>query len=827
MQVKLIPLAESGLEEINIHDQVFPIGRNHKPFQSYSPATIGQLSRRHARIFREDGRVFLVDTGSRNGTSLNGIKLDDQPVSISNGDLISFSDKLIYNVVVNDQEVPDPTVLIIDPEICLTLLPIDEVLEPIVISRYPFLVSKTDRVFAKFADKYAQDIRYLSRKHAYFSAKNAEVYIEDLGSTNGTYVNKVRLSEMAVTLKNGDTIGFGGKRFVYTIKIDINYPVREVNSNDSNNKIETRMRDSVDEQKTTFVASANSFLDIFCAQEEEAETPIDDEINPEEIESSGENLKPAKTAMGRFYRASRLFLQQAKAALAEDTVDKNRIRILRIVVAVLVLTIGVGIGLYWKGASKRNIQELMEVANYERSLEMANEYLKAHPEDEDIRRIATQSMLKDRVPQWVTFIDGQDYDKARQLITTDAEEDAANNEQNAELIAVLNWVGNLEKFVHSRGGMTAPLNIFQHEQSIIDLLEWWEKDEEGHRTSLRLIANSVPEFKPIHSRTFSDLRTLQNEQSVYLTAIEQLKTNIDEKLDSNRSEDLGPILEKFEKKYPRIQGMDQVRADWRSYLALEREIENKNLRGVIAVLSEYPLTIPLFREKFEQLATGKLPAPEFRELYAQSSEAWRNGNIDKALELLSRPGALAWREFAGPELERKQDIHERFKVLGNSLGTEQYGAELMEFYSLLDEQEDIYFLDAIRSEVSNHRRSVSVAAEKEMESALQAWNVYIANGRISGFQRLEPSISSTFKNQAKKLSNAYFHAARGVRYYQAASTEYAPHWKKLYDEILRETKLQRQYLNERGMVLKRATLNAKLKLIAKPSNSVTDDPTDP
>ncbi|MCI0668243.1 MAG: FHA domain-containing protein, partial [Methylococcaceae bacterium] len=532
MQVKLIPSPGSGLDEIIIEDQVFSVGRNHKPFESYPAAIVGQLSRRHARIFKENGQLFLVDTGSRNGTSLNGKKLKDNPVSVSNGDVIGFSSQLIYSVAVDDRKSPDSTVLASDAEIRLVLIPSETALESIVVTRFPFLVSKTDRVFAKSPPEYAQDIRYLSRKHAYFYVKDAEVHIEDLGSTNGTYVNEVRLSEQPATLKNGDTLGFGGKRLVYGVNIEIKYPLKSAMTGLPDNGVETRMQEIVDQQKTTFVANPNSFLEIFCAGQDESESPIEEEINPE-IDNLAKSPGPAKTPVGRFYRKSRIFLQQARAALSEETTDKRKIWI---IAAAFALITAAGAALYWKDASKRDIQDFMEQANYERALELANDYLEEHPDDKEIGRIATEAMLKYRVPRWVDSIQNKEYRNAREIIGEAADEDTAHNDENAKLIGVLEWVGNLEQFIDYRGGIEAPLTIFKHEQPIGDLLEWWEVDEEGHSKSLHLIANSVPQFKAIHARTFKDLRILKNDQSLYLKAIEQLKAAIATKLASHQAQ---------------------------------------------------------------------------------------------------------------------------------------------------------------------------------------------------------------------------------------------------------------------------------------------------
>src|ERR1700730_18182296 len=71
LDVVLKPLSRPKLGEIRIDDAVFVIGRTEQPFASYGNDVINMLSRRHARIFRENGFVYLADLESRNGTTVN------------------------------------------------------------------------------------------------------------------------------------------------------------------------------------------------------------------------------------------------------------------------------------------------------------------------------------------------------------------------------------------------------------------------------------------------------------------------------------------------------------------------------------------------------------------------------------------------------------------------------------------------------------------------------------------------------------------------------------------------------------------------------------
>ncbi len=53
----------------------------------------------------------------------------------------------------------------------------------------------------------------VSRKHARIFFRNDEYYIEDLGSTNGTYVNGIRVVKCA--LRRNDLIYLGGVRILF------------------------------------------------------------------------------------------------------------------------------------------------------------------------------------------------------------------------------------------------------------------------------------------------------------------------------------------------------------------------------------------------------------------------------------------------------------------------------------------------------------------------------------------------------------------------------------------------------------------------------------
>ncbi len=72
----------------------------------------------------------------------------------------------------------------------------------VLIEKFPFVIgrcSQADRSLSLF---------FISRNHCRFSLRGDDVVVEDLGSSNGTYVNDVRLTAPAV-LRHGDEVRLG------------------------------------------------------------------------------------------------------------------------------------------------------------------------------------------------------------------------------------------------------------------------------------------------------------------------------------------------------------------------------------------------------------------------------------------------------------------------------------------------------------------------------------------------------------------------------------------------------------------------------------------
>ncbi len=275
--VLLSPLASGqrpALDAIRIVDNLFAIGRSEAPFTDYPAERIARLSRRHARVFVEHGAIYVADLDSKNGTTVNGIAVRQTPARVRAGDELCFGGELCYRVSIEPRaRIVAASSTTHAPALLLVPQRDDLELQPIEVQAFPFLVSKADEVFSRYKDRYPHQVNYISRRHAHIFLKGTELYVEDLGSTNGTFVGGKRLDESALPLADGDVVAFGGDHFVYRVTLQKppeNEPtVTQLLLNPS-------VDEAADPDKTTFVGAAHSFLDIFCV---DPARQREDEIN--------------------------------------------------------------------------------------------------------------------------------------------------------------------------------------------------------------------------------------------------------------------------------------------------------------------------------------------------------------------------------------------------------------------------------------------------------------------------------------------------------------------------------------------------------------------
>ncbi|WP_455283350.1 FHA domain-containing protein [Cupriavidus necator] len=828
--VFLTPVSRPELGEIRIEEDLFAVGRTERPFAAYPEDLAAPLSRRHARIFAEHGAVYVADLGSKNGTRVNGAAVARQPARLSDGDEVAFGPALSFRVRLSPRA-PQPE----PPRVAVTLVPErDDVgLQPLHVDGFPYLISKTDDAFARYRDSYPHQVNYLSRRHAHVYLNGGVPFLEDLGSTNGTFVNGKRLADHGVPLDDGDLIAFGGSHFVYKAQ------VRRADDSDATAThavlqplvatpaapdappaaAAAAARDADD--RTTFVGAADSFLDIFCV---DYAAQQDDEVNADaEAQAAAATAAHDSARAGRKRGRATLLLAEAARLFGLDDPARTR-RAAQWGGALLLLAILAGAAVYWRGAPEREVQALFAAGDHARAAQAANDYLARHPDDAQVQAIGTEALLRGYVPAWAAKLKAGDFTGADAALAQ-MRKLSAHNADARPLVAELDWIGRLERFTAQRGA-DAPIRLYTDEVPIRQLLTYWNQDTTAHQRALGRIAGDVPAFRDLYADALSDVRRLQNDASVYLAAIDRLNATIAAELGRDRPEALQPVVAEYREKYPRLAGLDRVQADLDRYTALMQALRARRPGPLVARLADSRLVTPPFQAQFANLA-ARLPPPEVARQYAKAASAWQQGDSTTALAALKQIGGGPWADDLARDLAHKQKVTAQYAELQSARGDKGYEDRLLGFYAMLDADEDRYFAKVVEADVNSVRDSALRRARELMTSAVAAWKQYRSNGVIGSEQRLEPGISPKFRAQARLLSQAQDDARQGMRIFtqlRAGESADLAQLAKVEEEIRAEADQQRHALRELRTVLDPAVLKTKLELIGGEDTGKAPEP---
>ena len=804
MQVILKPLSHPELGDIVIAEQLFPIGRSEAPFSSYEQQVVAHLSRRHARIFREGQGIYVADLGSRNGTRLNDKSVKFKPARLLAGDRLTLANQLDYEVAIETgSEDANP---VATASLALNLLPAEtnSGLEPIAINCFPYLIGKADPAFSGAVFQGADRRDYLSRRHAHIYASGDALYIEDLGSTNGTCLNGERLDEHAHPLADGDLLLFGGGYFSY--RVMLKPPAIGLGDGEA-----PKAPVSERESHTIMVSSADSFLEIFCVDPEEVcEAEDEDEAESAAAKSSDHTPGAGPARPGPLHRI-KTFSSELRAAFGDDKPASARWQ--WIAVCGLVLAGVIALGVYYNGKPRRDVEALLAQERFLEAARLSAAQLSAEPDDAALGELATEAMVRYMVSDWLAFSGAGDFPGAQSFLS-EVRPLTVGNPEAGSLLDMLAWLTRLQQFIVERGGVEAPIRIYEHEEQIRELVDWWNLDPEKHRSHMALLLAYVSEFKATHAQAFSQLRTLRNEQSVYLGAIDKLDAIVERHLTLDQPEKLVQEIDSFVRQYPRLGGTDRLQGDLDYYLQVHEALRRDDQLRAAMLLDEAEFLTPPFAQHAERLQATLLPSGNMARQYGEASAAWRDGDLAMALGILEALAAEPAGELAAGELQRKRKIIDDYARLQQYRDNSDYGERVLGFYRDLNPAEDVHFTRALELEFQRHSTAARAEADLAWQQAASNWGDYREDGGIRGLLRLEEEVSARFDRQAGLLSAAYNKAGYATQVYDVLGLDSPPEYVELSQQVTAEMALQRRSLEQLSMVLNPEILNTKLRLLA-------------
>ena len=104
-EFKLICDSEDGSLEIELEEGRFSFGRGSEAEYRF---TDDGLSRLHASVYSEEGRIWVVDENSTNGTTVNGEEVDGSGLPLYDGDAIRIGHHTILRVVKLESDEQEP-----------------------------------------------------------------------------------------------------------------------------------------------------------------------------------------------------------------------------------------------------------------------------------------------------------------------------------------------------------------------------------------------------------------------------------------------------------------------------------------------------------------------------------------------------------------------------------------------------------------------------------------------------------------------------------------------------------------------------------------------
>lgn len=805
MWIRLIPVDASDLSAIDIRDALVGVGRDRGDFRQLPPSRTARLSERHARLYGKDGVLYVVDLGSRHGTFLNGRALTDKPVALKAGDEINFGGDLPFRIELpangaeegRAREAADTT---------LRLEPLDphKGPDPIRVERFPFSISKQAPAFAKYAERAGAELDFISRRHAQLSRKDGQILLQDLGSTNGTFVDDRAVGQEPIVLTSGQRVAFGGDYFVYRVVLEGQPAARPPAPAPS-----ARRSAGAELDKTTFLAAGTTFLDILCADDLRRRSQGGTDPAAGAAEEGGQALETA-SASGRLDR-------KARSRRSIDRATWRRLQLGAFAVTALLGTLG-----YFalRDTPIERIESLLTAGRGAEALALARSSSESLQGDSTFERLALRALAATTLGPWLDAYDDADFARMRNVLEAGR---AAAPTQPAELdyLDTLTLIGDVERAVGQHGGGGTPWRLLDPEAAKArELVDAWNRPRPDKRQATQRLLGALPSsdealmrrYRDAYQKAASDIRGLESRLAVYEPAVEQLGAMLTRHLRDGSLDRLGADLDDYAGRYSQLGGFDALREDLRNYRALTAAVTEQRVADAVR-LATTRFHAPPFAEAAERLVREKLPQQTFLDAYAAALDAWRAGQTTSALTQLEALSSGPAGEIAQRETARMRGITEEVSALQGRKPSEDYDERLLRLYRGLDPSRDQYILTLFKDKYANSRAAVEKRALQAAKAAADALADYRAQGGITSTLRLRSGVSSVYKQRAAVLSRAASGARRARRLYAQAQRTPAESQEAVLTEIEREVALQHQALDELTGVMAESTLRGKQALL--------------
>ncbi len=766
MQLILRPVSDTRLEALIVTDSRFAIGRNEAHFARYDRSLTEKLSRQHAEIFERDGQILIRDVKSGNGTKGNGQTLGDTPVRLDLDDEVEFGG-LRYRVEhVGAAQASAASAPAAEAQVILTPAVDDGSIAAIVITQFPFLISRYSDIFAQYQKSMPDQVGVLSRSHAKIFVRNGAIYVQDLGSTNGTYVGDQRLASEPRKLETNDTVTFGDERFTYRVQVFVG----------ALTVIEAKAEVKKLSPGTIFVNDASNFFEAYMAARNE------DAAGDSAADRDGDPNGPGrKRPVGKVRRV----LGDVREALrAGGPADRGlRLTVIGSVAALALAATGY-VYLSWPAWQ---VDRLIDDRQYRAAADLANRYLGNRPSSDRLQDLATEASLKAFVPDWLAAVDAGDYAAAQGVLEV-ARGIGASNTQDDEILDALEVATRISALDLSSDDRSLLLSALSGDTSTTALAEQWDSRQSLYRRALLEVGRNVDGFDRYETDFYRSLRALR-EESDELDPLLELKENVVAALAQRDTARLRAVLTTFSEAHRDVD-LAPLAEDVARYEAVEQDIAGSQWLKAYERANQTSFNTAPFREHVLSMNATVLPDAATREAYARAAQLWADGAAKESFELFEALATREWGEDAQRTLERNRTLLRDFDNLLADPSAPGFEEELFALFARLDPIGDAFLHSVLKPDFQQHRNAALARAAERTAEAKKAWDDYERRGRIQGTQRLQNQVTADYRRLAGLLTNAYQHLHESELIQQQLDAPVPQEWTDLSREVVQEIKLQ-------------------------------------
>lgn len=777
-----------GAEAITLDAELTAIDAQHPLLNTLPGDLLGGLESRHARIIRESNRTLLLDLSESGATLRNGEPAGSAPVALDAGDILQFGESLTFRVDAMSASDPQLTRMMTEraPELQLLLTPLQEggPEAPIAVSDFPFLVSSSDGHFAGYQAALPGPSSYLSRRHAHIYQQDNELLIEDLGSTNGTWVNGDALGDQARPLAHGDEVRFGHRAFSFSVDIAELQP-------------EQADTQRVIPDGTVMISSAGSFLDVYCDDGETAEEPATKDT------AAAEPAFSAPDRVSELWRDLRLHWQQW---------PYRRARQIGLFIALPLLLAGLLLGAVLQDNRPEQVQALLAEGNGTAGLALAVTYADDHPDDAGARELVRTTFEASLLPVWIEYMQAEQPQAALRAVSEHvALAPSMAADRSAEL---LRWMSELAAFLQPSGGSVVA-SVASDNPDLRTFAQRWRNSADHHTRLLRRFTDVYPAMAPIHTRAMSGVRAIQGQGADQMAAVTDLHAELASLLEDGEAEPAQARFERFQREHPEVRHLAAFETDLERMLAIAEARRAQALDRFLALASDGEFETPYFRKLGAPISLEQRQAAQAKRLLEQSNRLWREGKLADAVEsLASVEDAGPWTGLAAAQRAYYQSLQQGFASLLGQVGEASYPDALIDFYVGLDPKEDAFLRTALADDFAAQRARAAERAETLAAEGAERWATFEQTFQgIGGGLRLENQVSDAFRELASQLTQALDLLQRAHRLYPLLDLEAPAALAGNHQQAVDEVSRQRNALESLRFVLGDDLVRDKLALL--------------